>query len=335
MIPVASPSSIETAYVEQYRAGFEQAFQQFDARFAPYVEMERQASEFDYYDRIGIAEDMTEDTTRYGDNPKSEIPHDRRRIGLRDYELGKYVDEKDLIRTLTDPSSAYQVAMRASGFRKLDDIVMDAFFGPAYIGKKGENVMNFVSAPASGKVRVGGYSKGHSNPITTAGRYVLGGADEEGISVAHDYVDGTPASSGITIDKLKAIKFTMMRLESATQDTVLNCFLGSRQFEQLLGIEEIINADYSVRRSLEEGKVTTFMGYRFIHTERLPVDASGHRRCIVSASPKFLKLAVAKNLQLDAWRDPSKKNIPYIYFKLCTEASRMWGEISAEMKCAE
>ena len=121
---MATAAAIETSYKNMFKEGFEQAFQQSNSRLRPYVEVESQASEFDYYDRVGLADDMSEDTQRYGDNPVNEIPHDRRRIGLRDFELGKPIDEKDLIRVVSDPTNAYTTAMVASAHRKVDDLII-------------------------------------------------------------------------------------------------------------------------------------------------------------------------------------------------------------------
>ena len=109
--------TINDAYVQAYKAGFEQAFQQSESKLQPFFEQESQNEEFQYFDRVGTADAMAEDATRYGDNPNSSITHDRRRIGLKDYELGKYVDEKDLKRVLTDPMNAYTQALLASGRR--------------------------------------------------------------------------------------------------------------------------------------------------------------------------------------------------------------------------
>lgn len=328
-------TEITKAYVNQFKSGFAQAFQQTDSRCAQYFETERQESEFAYYDRIGVADDMTEDTDRYGDNPVSEIEHDRRRIGLKDYQLGKYIEEKDLLRVITDPFNPYNMAFLASGNRKKDDILFERMFGTAYRGKKGETEVSFVTIPSSGKISVGALSAGHSNPITTAGRYELVAGEYEGIRVAKDYQgSGTAADDNINIHKLKAIRFTMMRLESISQDTILNCFIGSSQFEALLGINEIVNGDFATRRRLEEMKTTTWGGYRFIHTERLPVDANGARRCFV-ALPQAFKWAVAKDLNLKLWRDTGKKLAPYMYMNMAMDGSRMWGEAVAEFACVE
>jgi hypothetical protein len=125
----------------------------------------------------------------------------------------------------------------------------------------------------------------------------------------------------------------MLKLDAISQDEVLNCFISAKQFENLLGITEIINSDYAVRKSLSEGSVTTFMGFRFIHCERLPL-ASGVRSCFVF-KPKALKLAISQDITADMWRLPAKKNIPYLYTKFGVGTSRMWGECLARIGCAE
>ena len=334
-ITAASMNSIETAYVAAFREGFEQAFQQSESKLQPYFEQETQNSEYQYFDRIGEAEAMQEVTTRLGNNPTSEILHNRRRIGLKDYELGKYIDEKDLKRVVTDPMNAYTQALLASGNRKIDDIIIDKFFGTAETGKSGGTSVTFTAnADNATTIKVGALSAGN---ISTAGNYVLDTGNTEGFSIGANFTNGTAGAYGLTVDKLLAARATMLRLHAIDQDEVVNCFIGARQFEDLLNEDKIINSDYAVRKSLAEGNITTFMGFRFIHTERLPIfdgDDDDERRVIV-ATPKALKMSIGTGLKGDMWRDPSKKNAPYLYYKLCADATRMWGEVAGEIRCAE
>ena len=348
---ISNAAAINTAYVESFKAGFEQAFQQTESKLQPYFEQESQNEEFQYFDRIGVAAAMTEDATRYGDNPNSDISHDRRRIGLKDYELGKYIDEKDLKRVLTDPMNAYTQALLSSGKRKVDDIIIDRIFGEAYTGRSGGTTVTFSRAASSTRdtnITIGNLSKNDANPVvdtydasTAKNGIDIVAGNTEGFSIGANY-DGTPTGGatplGLTLEKLKAARRTMLRLEAIGQDDVVNCFLTSTQFNDLLGIEEIINSDYAVRKSLAEGAVTTFMGFRFIQTERLGLNSDGandDERRVIVATPKALKMSVGTALKGDVWRVPAKKNIPYIYFKLCAEASRMWGEVTGEIRCLE
>lgn len=273
---------------------------------------------------------MNQVTTRYGDNPMSEISHDRRRIGLGDYDNGKAIDEKDLIRVATDPTSSYMQALVASANRKVDDIIINGLTATAYTGKAGATSVNFVTT-AAGKVSVGAVSDAQTRIV--AGTYVAREAATEGIDVSYTYTGTTPASSGLTLAKLKAVRTTMLQLDAIEQDEILNCFIAAKEFEQLLGITEVINSDYATRKSLAEGNVTTFMGFRFIHCERLPL-SGGIRQCFVF-KPRALKLAISQDIAADMWRLPEKKNIPYIYVKLGMGTSRMWGENLARIGVAE
>tara|TARA_E500000305_G_scaffold109477_1_gene114557 strand:- start:5543 stop:6619 length:1077 start_codon:yes stop_codon:yes gene_type:complete len=333
-IAAASMNAIESSYVALFREGFEQAFQQTESKLQPFFEQETQNSEYQYFDRIGVAEDMQDDDTRLGDNPTSQIEHDRRRIGLKDYELGKYVDEKDLKRVLTDPMNAYTQAMLASGNRKIDDIIIDKYFGNAFVGKSGATTRTFVEGAGDEdrtNIVVGGKSVGD---IDTAGDYVVAGGETEGFSIGANFGG---SASGLTLAKLRAARRTMLRLHAIDQDEIVNCFVTAKQLDDLLGITEVVSSDFAVRKALAEGSVTTFLGFRFIHCERLPMSTGGgaDERRIIVATPKALKMSLGTGLKGDMWRDPSKKNAPYLYYKLCADASRMWGEVAGEIRCNE
>ena len=342
----ATPSSIETHFVNQFRDGISQAFQQTESVFEKYHERDTQKSEFQFWDRIGEADDMSEDTTRYGDNPMSEIEFDRRRIHINDFDLGKAIDEKDLKRVAEDPQNAYTQALVASTMRKKDDYFLDRVFDDAYTGKGGTTTIGFVKGAGSEdghNIVVGSQSNGSSNKVTatdTAGANsiaAIGAAATEGISVGSKFAGYGKSvlsdPSGLTLAKLKSLRTTMLQLEAMSQDTVLYCFITAKQFEDLLGIPEVINSDYAVKKSLAEGQVTSFMGYRFIHSERLPL-AGSERRCLVTL-PKAYKQVLGMETGGDMWRLTGKKKIPYIYFKLCIGGSRMWGENTAEIRCEE
>lgn len=328
---MATAAAIETSYKNMFKEGFEQAFQQMNSRLRPYVEVESQASEFDYYDRVGLADDMSEDTQRYGDNPVNEIPHDRRKIGLRDFELGKPIDEKDLIRVVSDPTNAYTTAMVASAHRKVDDLIIEGLTAQANTGKAGGTAVLFASE-TSAKITVGAISNEAGN-VATAGRYAVE-AGTEGINIAGNY-DGSSGGSntGLTISKMKAVRTTMLRLEAITQDTVINAFVTATQINNLLAEDKLINLDYAARARLEEGKVTEWGGFRFIHSERLP--KTGDVRTCFFTLPKAYKLSIGKDIQADIWRLSGQKNIPYIYIKLAMGGSRMWGEVLATVGCYE
>ena len=329
-------SAIETSYIQLYNDGFQQQFQQMDTRFAKYFDVVSQDSEFQYYERMGVGDELISDNVRYADNPVSEISVDRRQIGLDDYHQGKYVEMKDLIRLASDPTNAYVTALTAAAHRKMDKIVLDAIFGTAKTGKSGGTSVAFVGTN-SDQITVGALSAGVSRPITTAGNYTLQAGDAEGIDIAVDFVAGGAASnSGITLDKLKAARFTMERLEAVDADETLDCWITSSQAEQLLGIDEVINSDFATRKALAEGQATTFMNFRFLRSELLKgAGTAGDPRQVIVAKQDALKVAYGKDLGIEMWRDGSKRNQPYMYLSLSMGATRMSGEVTCKINCLD
>jgi hypothetical protein len=243
-----------------------------------------------------------------------------------------------LYRVAHDPSNAYTQAMTASGHRKMDKIVFEGAFGTANTGKRGATAVSWVDDGATdyaAKIKVGAVSKGHANPITAAGDYVLEAGNYEGAVISHTYDGSTGTDSDLTTAKLRAAKFLMLRLLAIRPGEPLTVFCTAQQFNALLSDDKLINADYATKARFENLEVTTWGGFRFVHYEELPVDANGYRRVLCVAGRDWLKLGTAKLLESNMWRDTSKKLIPYIYFKLSVNATRMWGERMVEIKCNE
>lgn len=324
---------IEKNFINAFRSGFAQAFQQSDSRFRSTVEHETQNAEFEYYDRIGLADDMQVVTTRYGDNPINEIDHGRRQISTKDYELGKPVDEKDLLRVATDPSHAYTQAMVASANRKIDDIIVTGFTAPSFTGKSGGTQIDFVGTTA-GKVTIGQVSNTNNNVVNGTLAAVTPG-NVEGIDVAVDYTGAVAANAGLTKEKLKVVRQFFGHTEALDpkSDEVITMIISPKQVNDLLSITELISSDYNTVKPLAEGKVVTWMGYRFIVSNRLPL--VGSSRACFAYLPKCFKLAMAKDAKVDMWRLTGQKNIPYIYLAMSMGGTRMWGECLAKVNCFE
>jgi hypothetical protein len=277
-----------------------------------------------------MADDMQPVTTRYGDNPINEINHDRRQIGIKEYELGKPVDEKDLAKVASDPTHAYTQAMVKSANRKIDDLIISGLTAPSYTGKAGGTAVNFVGT-TSGKVTVGTLSNGPGNLVADTYTAITAG-NVEGIDIAVDYTGGGAANAGWTLAKMKAIRETMLGTEAIDQDTVINVLIGRKQLTDMLGINEVINSDFNAHL-LAEGKVSTFMGLRFKLSNRLP--KSGTSRACFAFLPQAYKLAMSKEPKVDMWRLTGQKNIPYIYLAMGLGGTRMWGECLAKVNCHE
>lgn len=329
---MAISANIERSYINMFKSGWEQSFQQTMAKFRPFVETVSQSSEFDFYDRVGLADDMNEVTARYGDTPSNEVGHERRRIGLTDYDWGKGVDDKDLIRVAQDPTNEYTQAAVASANRRIDRTIINAITGTSYLGKSGGTSATFA-VTASGKITVGSLSNENGN-LTTAGDYAVTAGNVEGIDVAVNYTPGGGgSSSNITLNKMIAVREAMLSLEAIEEGEELVWFAAPSQQSALLRITDVKSADYNTTRVLTNGTVTSFMGFKFVYTNLLP--KSGNIRSNYVLGKKGVKLAISRDTQVDIFRRPDKKNIPWIMVKLGLGATRMWGEHTARVNCDE
>lgn len=143
---------ITTAFVNQFGANIDLLSQQKMSRFMGKTRMESQNGEIGFYEQIGPTA-AVERTSRHGDTPRVDTPHERRAVTLRDFEWADLIDKQDKVRMLIDPTSTYaQSAMMAMN-RSRDDIIIEAALGDAKTGKNGTTT---VALPSDQKIAVGG-----------------------------------------------------------------------------------------------------------------------------------------------------------------------------------
>ena len=290
---------ITTAFVQQYRANVEHLVQQKGSRLRPLVRTETQNGEFEFYDRIG-ATSAQEVTGRHQDTPLINVPHDRRRVSLRDFDWADLIDRPDRIRMLIDPTSPYsQNAAFALG-RKMDEVIIDAAFGTVYTGKTGSSTVTFPSAQ----------------------------------QVAVDYVEsGAATNSGLTIAKLRKAKEIMDKNEvDPTERRYIA--MTAKQVTDLLKTTEVSSADYNTVRALVQGEINTFMGFEFVRTELVRTNASSHRRVLAWAQSGLL-IAVGQDIVTDIGPRRDKRNSTQVYVSASFGATRMEEEKVVEIICAE
>ena len=292
-------SQVDTAYVYQYRNNVSMLVQQKGSRLRPFVRVEPQNSEFEFYDRIG-ATDAVEITGRHQDTPLVSTPHDRRRVSLRDYDWADLIDRQDKLKMLIDPTSAYAMnAVFAMG-RKMDDAIIGAAFDNALAGKTGKTTVSF---PAANQVAV-------------------------------NYVEsGSAANGNLTIGKIRRAKEILDAYDNDPDEArIMTCTANS--LHSLLRNIEITSQDYNVVKALVEGKVDTFMGFKFVRTQRLLTDGSGYRRHIAWVQSKLL-LAVSQDPMVDVGPRRDKRNSMQVYVTMGIGATRMEEEGVVEIKVDE
>lgn len=283
-------NQIEKNFVNQFRSNLEIGLQQKGSKLEGAVRVETQQAEFDYYDKINATK-ARRVTERHGDTPLIQTPHDRRRVGLVDYDWADLIDKKDKIRLLADPTSSYQLNARYAMGRARDEELIQAFFGTAYTGKDGSTSVSFK---------------------------------------ADNIIDAD--STGLTIAKL--IDARTQTLEKYN-DPDEEWFIGitSKQLNDLLNENKIQSQDYNTVKALVEGKVDTFLGFKFIISE-LFTKSGNNRLCPVWCRSGML-LAIGEDLTVDVSVRNDKRNSTQIYVCQSIGATRMDEDKVFQIECDE
>ena len=100
-------------------------------------------------------------------------------------------------------------------------------------------------------------------------------------------------TDGLTLAKLRTAK---EKFDGADVDPSLPRFLvvGPRQISDLLGTTSVTSSDFNTVKALVHGEVDTFMGFKFITSNRLSI-ASSKRLCLAYVGDG-IKLALGKDM---------------------------------------
>jgi hypothetical protein len=240
------PSSIDTAFVNQYQSMIYSLCQQRKSKFASRVRNESIQGESKAFDRLGEAE-VEEITTRHPPTPNNEQPHSRRWATPSNYHTNSYIDDQDKLKMLINPTNEYAQNQASALGRQTDDLIITAALGSAAAGV---------------------------TPTTTTVAF-----KDESISINGDGTVtnlGTLAVVGTIVDMSLAKIETMLRLfhdEDVDPEIPLYWAVSPKSVEDMLQLTQIGSADYNTVKALAEGRVERFSGFQFFWTTRLTKDA--------------------------------------------------------------
>ncbi|CAB4156988.1 hypothetical protein UFOVP747_14 [uncultured Caudovirales phage] len=257
-------------------------------------------------DQVGAADD-TELTIRHGDTPLMDVPHARRHIVLRRFNWATLVDQMDKLQTIEDPTNIYAQQCAAAMGRRIDRIILDAAYAAALTGEEGTGSVAF---PAGQQIAVNSWL----------------------------YGTGT-GNAGLTISKLIEAKVLLDRNEAGTDpDEERYIVCTARQIGNMLATAEFTSQDFNFSReelgALVTGKVDTFMGFKFIRTELVPLNGSSQRR-VLAYVKSGLGLAVQAEPVIRISERADKNHSTQIYAELGIGATRVEEAKVAEIICAE
>ena len=140
-------------------------------------------------------------------------------------------------------------------------------------------------------------------------------------------------AAGLTLAKLIEAKEI---LDSQDVDPSIPRYIACspKQVSDLLGDTDVTSADFNTVRALVKGELDTYVGFKFIMTNRLPVDGSNDRRVIAWAMDG-LKLAVGKEPVARIDERADKSYATQVYYCMSIGATRMEEAKVVEILCDE
>lgn len=142
----------------------------------------------------------------------------------------------------------------------------------------------------------------------------------------------TAASAGLTKTKILRTKRLMDAAEVDKEDRFIAH--AAAQMEDLLATTEVTSVDYNSVKALVEGQLNTWIGFNFIHTERLTTDGSSARLCY-AWQKKGVQLAIQKDMQSRVDERADKNYSWQVYLRMAAGATRLEEVRVVEIACVE
>jgi hypothetical protein len=281
---------ITTAFVQQYTSNVQLLQQQMMSNLRGAVDVETGVKgEFTYFEQVA-ATAMTEIGNRHGDTTYTDTIHRRRRVALRDYDVADLIDNPDKVRTLIDPTNSYVRQFAAAANRQTDDTIISAFDAAVSTGKTGSGTDSF---------------------------------DSTNYEIAVNF-EGGGSDTNLTTAKLREARRILEAAENPEDDGDNQWYLvcSAAQRQGLLGDTEFQNSDYNSVKALVDGSVDTWLGFKFIKSERLP-SAAGNVTSVFAWRKASMKLAIGSESRGYVDVLPGKRHSTQVRYTTCIGAVRM------------
>ena len=223
-------------------------------------------------------------TSRHSDTPQLDTPHARRRVSLEDYVWADLIDDVDKVRMLIDPTSSYAKAAAAAMNRAIDDVIITALGGTAFTGVSG----------------------GTSTALPSASKFAT-----------------SNQSDGLTIAKLLSAK-KRFDLQSVDPSIPRYIVCVPQQISDLLATTEIKSSDFNTVKALAQGDIDSFLGFKFITSNRLNFDGTNtDDRLCFAFTQDAVKLAIGKDIMAKIDERNDKNYSTQVYYCMSVGATRM------------
>jgi hypothetical protein len=140
-------------------------------------------------------------------------------------------------------------------------------------------------------------------------------------------------SAGLTLEKLIEAK-EILDANDVDPDEARYCVVTSKQMSNLLNITKVTSADYASVKSLVQGQIDTYLGFKFLRTERLGLDSNSDRQ-VLAFTQSGIGLAVGQDVNTRISERADKNYATQVFLSMTIGATRVEDEKVVEIACNE
>jgi len=140
-------------------------------------------------------------------------------------------------------------------------------------------------------------------------------------------------NTGLTIAKLLSAKKIFWVIDIDDDIPKYMC-VSLKQLTDFLNTTDVKSADYNTVKALAKGEINSFMGFNFIRSQRLTVDASDIRTCFAWAQDGIL-LGLGADIHTRISERADKNYLTQVWCGMTIGATRMEEEKVVEIGCDE
>lgn len=198
-----------------------------------------------------------------------------------------------------------------------------------------EDQLNMIVDPKSSYARTAAMAAGRTlddRIIAALGGTAYAGKTGSTETTLPDTQKVVVGGAGLTKAKLLSAKQKLDEAEVQEDERFFIC--ESQQITDLLNLTEVASADFNTVRALVEGKIDSWLGFKFIRTQRLSVDGSSSRLCY--AYHRWgIQLAIQKEPTVKIDQRSDKNYAWQVFLSMSLGATRLEEERVVEVACAE
>jgi hypothetical protein len=205
---------------------------------------------------------------RFSPKNRQDADFMRRWVFPQDGEIDQLIDSFDQLKTIIDPKSQYVTGAANAVGRGWDDSLIAAAFGTAQIGQDAGGLSSETWASFSSSY-----------------------------SVASTF--GSTVASGLTVPKLIEAKRIFRHNHADLEDLgeEMTLVIGSKQESDLLNQVQVVSTEFNDKPVLVDGRLTKFLGYNIVFSERLSV----------AANVRSVIATLKSGLYLGIWKDNTNR----------------------------